>query len=174
VSGDTVPFYRKRYVGWLIQAAVLVLVYLGVQFYQTLDTPKGKLPSVTAQFLDGQVIRLPEDISEPVLIHFWATWCTVCRLEHGTIDSLSRSGNVVTVASHSGSADKVKAVVREREIIAPVLVDDSGTIAQRFGIRAFPTSFIVDRNGLIRYTEVGYTTELGLRLRLWLAGILQE
>jgi len=52
-----------------------------------------------------------------------------------------------------------------------VLNDPDGVIATRWGVRAVPASFIVDGAGQIRFVEIGYTTGIGLRLRLWLAGL---
>ena len=51
-----------------------------------------------------------------------------------------------------------------------VILDPSGRLAGRFGVKAVPTSMIIDANGEIRFVEVGYTTEIGLRLRLWWVG----
>ena len=47
--------------------------------------------------------------------------------------------------------------------------DPDGRLAGAWGVHAVPATFIVDTNGEIRFVEVGYTTGLGLRLRLWLA-----
>lgn len=45
--------------------------------------------------------------------------------------------------------------------------DPSGQISGQFGVQGVPTSMILDASGIIRFIEVGYTTEVGLRLRLW-------
>jgi alkyl hydroperoxide reductase subunit AhpC len=52
------------------------------------------------------------------------------------------------------------------------LNDEDGWISEKWGVHAVPASFIIDRTGRIRFVEVGYTTEIGLRLRLWWAGIV--
>jgi hypothetical protein len=49
-----------------------------------------------------------------------------------------------------------------------VVLDPDGALAQRYGVRAFPTTFFIDARGRIRHVEVGYTTWLGLEARLWL------
>jgi len=51
----------------------------------------------------------------------------------------------------------------------PVVNDADNQISARWGVQAVPASFIVDTDGKIRYVEIGYTTGIGLRLRLWLA-----
>ena len=51
----------------------------------------------------------------------------------------------------------------------PVLMDEDGEIARGWGVNGVPASFIVDTDGNIRHAGMGYATEMGLRLRLWLA-----
>jgi len=51
-----------------------------------------------------------------------------------------------------------------------VILDPSGHISGRFGVQGLPTSMIIDASGEISFVEVGYTTEIGLRLRLWWVG----
>jgi hypothetical protein len=77
----------------------------------------------------------------------------------------------LSVASQSGGAEAVAAYVREHAFAARVVIDDESTLARRFGVHAFPATFVIDERGEIRHVEVGYTTELGLRARMWLAGL---
>lgn len=165
-------YLKKSWKGWLVQLGILLLIYAVIHYYQTQSTPKGTMPSISGQELTGQWKSLPADLEGPTLVHFWATWCTVCRLEQGSINAIAEDHRVVTIASQSGNRQEVQQAVSARGITAPVIVDEHGGISSRFGVRAFPTSFIVDKDGNIRYTEVGFTTELGLRTRLWLAEIL--
>ena len=53
----------------------------------------------------------------------------------------------------------------------PDVVDEDNALTKRFRVGVFPTTFVVDGDGDIRDVEVGYTTELGLRARMWLAGL---
>jgi thiol-disulfide isomerase/thioredoxin len=103
-------------------------------------------------------------------VHFWATWCPSCRLEHGTIQRLSQEHPVVTVAMQSGDAADVAAYLQERGLSFPVRLDERGEAAARWGVRGVPTTFVVDADGQIRFVTTGFTTDVGLRLRLWLAG----
>jgi len=104
-----------------------------------------------------------------VLVYFWASWCPVCRLEQGSVSALLRDHPVVTVAMQSGSAAEVSGYLREHGLDWPVINDPDGALAARWGVRATPTFFVVDRERAIRFREVGYTSGPGLRLRLWLA-----
>ena len=50
------------------------------------------------------------------------------------------------------------------------VLDEDGAISKRYGLRGVPAVFVLDGSGKIRFSSVGYTSELGIRIRLWLAG----
>ena len=107
---------------------------------------------------------------KPVLVHFWATWCPICRAEDGSIHDLAQDYRVLTVATNSGDAQEIARYMEENNLEFPVLLDESGEMGSRWGVNGVPSSFIVDSAGEIRSVAVGYTTGIGLRIRLWLAG----
>ena len=148
----------------------MVAVYSGVQFWHARDTASGAAPALMGKALDGSHLSLAAFAGRPVLVHFWATWCSICRLEQGNIEAVAKDYPVIAVASQSGAVDEVAGEVRRRGLQAPVLVDEDGAWAARFGVRVFPTTFVVDAQGNIVDVTVGYTTEPGLRARLKLAG----
>jgi len=121
--------------------------------------------------LDGKPYLLAGKPPQPVLVHFWATWCPICRTEQGSIAALAQDNpNVITVAMQSGSSAAVQQFLHEQSVNFPVVNDQDNRISAAWGVHAVPASFIVDREGKIRFVEIGYTTSIGLRLRLWLAG----
>ena len=160
-----------KYWPWLRDGLVMLVVIVGVRAYQQRDLPSVVPPGVAGPALDGTQISLADYRGKPVLLHFWATWCGVCRAEQGTIDALAQTQPVLSIASRSGRASQVKQYADEHAIKARVLVDESNTLAQSFNITSYPTTFVLDANGVIRFSEVGYTTELGLRARMWLASL---
>ena len=117
--------------------------------------------------LDGSPLSLSSLQGRPVLVHFWATWCPVCRLGDANIQAVSQHHAVLTVATQSGDVTALRKYMDERGLDFPVMLDESGFLAARYGVRGVPVSFIVDAASQIRFVEVGYTTELGLRARLW-------
>ncbi|MEE8388932.1 MAG: protein disulfide oxidoreductase [Acidiferrobacterales bacterium] len=149
---------------------VFALVFFGVRYYQQAEMPKGIAPPVVGITLDGQGVSL-EKSAKPVLLHFWATWCKICEWEQGTIESLAKDYAVISIAIQSGDNEKVKNYIKERGISFPVINDTFGQFAMDYGVRGVPSSFVIDKNGVIRAVEVGYTSEIGLRLRLWWASL---
>ncbi len=149
---------------------VLALI-LGIRAWQQSGIASGSAPALAGVLLDGKPVALTAFAGRPVLVHFWASWCPICSAEQGSIDALARDTPVITVAMQSGGRDAVVQHMRKEALSFPVLNDPDGLIAAQWGVRAVPASFVVDGTGQIRFVEVGYTTGIGLRLRLWLAGL---
>ncbi len=150
---------------------MLLVLILGIRAWQQSGTASGPAPALAGELLDGKPVALAAFAGKPVLVHFWATWCPICRAEQGSIDALARDVPVITVAMQSGSRAEVIQFLRKETLSFPVLNDPDGVLAAQWGVRAVPASFIVDGAGQIRFLEIGYTTGVGLRLRLWLAGL---
>lgn len=161
---------RRRWLRRLLEVAVAVLVFLLVQAWLTREAPRGPAPPVSGVLLDGSEVSLNDLKGQPALLHFWATWCPICGLQQGAIDAIANDHAVLTVAMDEASAEEIRAYLQEAGVNYPVLHDPTGDIARHYAIRGVPTSFILDRAGNIRFVETGYSTGVGLRLRLWLAG----
>jgi peroxiredoxin len=108
-----------------------------------------------------------------VLFHFWATWCPVCDLQAGSVESIYQDYPVITIASWSESEAEVTKYMQDNELTFPVMLDNSGQLARSFGLKGVPASFILSPSGEIAYVETGYTTETGLRFRLWLSTLTE-
>ena len=148
---------------------VLIVGYFLIHTYQTWDTPKGVVPAIAGvDLLASKPIEL-SSFEKPALVHFWATWCKICEFEHSTIISIAKDYPVLSVASQSGSAAEVKSFMLERGLDFPVVLDRNGDLFERWGGVGYPTSFIIDENNEVEFVEAGFTSELGLRLRLFLA-----
>lgn len=147
------------------------MLFVGIRAYQHRDMPSDTAPPLAGSDLAGEPVSLADYRGKPVLLHFWATWCGVCKVEQHNVDAVARDLPVLTVASQSGDASEVAEFVQKHGIAPRVVVDAESTLARRFGVRAFPATFVIDGKGAIRYVEVGYTTELGLRARMWLASL---
>ncbi|MFA6015253.1 MAG: protein disulfide oxidoreductase [Gallionellaceae bacterium] len=139
---------------------LIAIVVFGIRSWQQRDISFGAAPA-----LPGITWR-----QQATLVHFWADWCPICKAEQSSIQALADDyPNTVTIAMQSGNQANVDKFMREQSLNFAVINDPDGSISRAWGVHAVPASFIVDTNGQIRFVEFGYTTELGLRLRLWLA-----
>lgn len=163
---------RHRFVVLMMEIILFMLIYLGVRAWMQRDLVDGIVPAVAQADLKGNIVSLADYQSEPLLLHFWASWCKICQFEQGAISSVADKWPVLTVAMESGSDEQVTHFMQENELDWNTINDESGEISDQFGIRGVPTSFIIDASGKIKFRESGYTTAAGLKLRLWLASLL--
>ncbi|MDO8990583.1 MAG: protein disulfide oxidoreductase [Sideroxyarcus sp.] len=158
--------------GYAFNVLLFVVVIVGVRTWQQRDMVSGAAPELHGVTLAGLPYKLPARPAQPVLVHFWATWCPVCRAEQGSIAAIAQDDpNVITIAMQSGKPEEVVRYMKEQGVEFPVVNDPDGAISSAWGVHAVPASFIIAPDGNIRFVEVGYTTGMGLRLRLWLAGL---
>ena len=161
---------RRRWRRLLLEVLVLAAVVSAVHVYQTRHVARGAAPAFETGLVDGGPVSLADYLGRPLLLQFWATWCPVCRLEQGSIDAIAGDHQVLAVALDDMSAADMQRWLDARGLTYPVALDADGGLARLYGINGVPASIIVDAEGMIRFVEVGYTSETGLRLRLWWAG----
>lgn len=168
---------RQNWKSHALSLLLLVLVFAAVQAWQTRDVPAGLAPAFSAPAADlrnasGLVDFHAWRQSHPgraVALHFWADWCPICRAEQHNISRVQRDWPLLGVAMQSGDAARVQAVLKQRQLDWLTAIDADGQIARRYGLQSVPAFVVVDAQGRIRFAEVGYTSELGMRLRLWWA-----
>lgn len=159
----------KRWLNWLIEGLLLAALLIGIHFWQTRNLADGPAPPLPDE--GWERLHWPADPigDRPLLVHFWASWCPLCRLEQGSIQSLAQDHAVITIASHSGDLAEVRDYMAKEGIRFPAIIDETGELAAQWGVRGYPASFVIDRAGRIRFKTQGLGTGWGLRLRLWLA-----
>jgi len=160
---------NRRWVKWPLEILFFVLLYFILRGFMQGDVIAGKAPDIQATTIEQQAFKLHTASPKPVLVHFWATWCGICRLEQDSIEALSKDYNVITIAMQSGSDEEVKAYLKENKLSFKVINDVDGEFVQDYGISGVPASFIVNSENDINFSEVGFTSGWGLRFRLWLS-----
>lgn len=158
---------------WLLDAVLLVAVVVGIQAWQQRDVPKGPAPAIVGRLADGRPFDLTawraSHPGSPVALHFWAEWCPVCSKEEGNVSAILADWPVITVAMQSGTPAQVAGHLQARGLAWPTVADGDGGIAEAYGLKGVPAFVVIGRDGAIRSVSTGYTTELGMRLRLWWA-----
>ncbi len=159
---------KNRWLSWLIYVVLFLVIMQGANWWKSRNTQSGNLSEFSGELMNGAVFTIAEFSGKPVLFHFWATWCPICDLEKNSVESISHDYPVISIASWSDGNTEVKAYMLQNQLTFPVMLDNSGELAQSFGLKGVPASFIISPNGEIKFVESGYSTELGLRFRLWL------
>jgi len=122
--------------------------------------PARLVPPVALLDRGGKAVQLDSFRGRVVLLDFWATWCIPCRVSLPAYDDMLRRyqkrGFEVLAVNVGETRAKVDAYFRDREPLIRVLMDPKGSTAITFKVRALPTSLIIDRDGYIRYTAIGF------------------
>ncbi len=155
----------KKWLKEILIGVVLIFILSNIVSYlRKPELSSTQLPKMDVTLSDGSRYTLSE--GKPAVIHFWATWCPTCKLEAANIERISKKYNVLTIAVNSGSDEKISDYLSERGLTFRVLNDRKGVWAKKFHVEAFPTTFIYDSSGELKFTEVGYTTTAGLMARM--------
>jgi thiol-disulfide isomerase/thioredoxin len=119
-------------------------------------------------------VRLESLRGKRVLLHFWATWCGVCRREHAALNavqaSLDEDEALLTIVADAQDVEAVQQVAREEGIAYPILLGTEDVIAD-YRVDAFPTNYYVDREGKVASSTVGMSNRLAMWLRMALSGL---
>lgn len=163
-----VSFWKKGWVQntlWILGAIVL---YLAARPFMQGDVVHGQVPNIQTTSITGKPVNIQDYRGKPVLIQFWATWCPICAYEREGIERVAKKYNVINIATQSGSNAELLAFAKQNGMNPNLIVNDKdGKLMKAFGARAVPASFVVDKNGQIRFVEVGFSTSMGLKARLW-------
>lgn len=109
----------------------------------------------------GESIRLSNLRGQAVLINLWTTWCPPCRAEMKSIEKVYqeyRDEGFTVLAVNMTYQDDPSAVmpfVQEQGLSFPILLDETGEIANSYQLRSLPSSFFIDRNGIISEVVIG-------------------
>ncbi|WP_447830564.1 protein disulfide oxidoreductase [Aeromonas salmonicida] len=149
---------------WLLLFGVVISTAL--DFWRSPALPEGSpLPTLTLQ--DGTTADLQAMSRErPLLVYYWASWCAVCRFTTPTVEQLWQDGeNVLTVALRSGNTQQLSKGMGKKGLTFPTHNDERGDLAARWQVSVTP-SFLIVKDGKVVSTTTGWSSGLGLKLRL--------
>ena len=116
--------------------------------------------------LDGRTLRLSSYRGKVVVVNFWATWCPPCREEMPALQRVAASEPDVVVLEVDlmEPADKARSFLDSLGLdrLQPVL-DSDGATTRRFGVLSLPSTFFVDKSGVIRHLELTAMSEAQIR-----------
>ena len=156
-----------------ILPVILTLVLLLAGCFAGPEPPDGKSPTALVegtqagdrapdfqlQNLDGQTVSLGNLQGKPVLINFWATWCSPCRSEMPYIQEIyeewADKGLVVLAINIGENSAKAEEFMQNYNLSFTVLLDTKQDVAQRYNISGIPTTFFIDKDGIIQDKVIG-------------------
>ncbi len=160
----------KKILKELAIMALIVFVASNVFSYlRKPDLQDSHLPKIQSELVSGKLFDSKEFEGKPLLIHFWATWCPVCKTEAGNIQTVSEYYNVLSIAVKSGSDEEIRSYLKEQGVDYRVINDVGSKWARMYSVGVFPTTFVYNSKGEIAFSEVGYTSTIGLLARMWWA-----
>lgn len=158
---------RKFFYG-LILIAGLVWIFISADknaasFVGTAAAPQRNFlaPDFSLPTTDGETIRLSDFRGQAVLVNLWATWCPPCRAEMPAIEKVYneyKDEGFIVFAIDMTYQDKLSAVppfVQDHGLTFPILLDETGEAARAYQLRSLPSSFFIDRDGIIREVVIG-------------------
>lgn len=162
---------RQNYWGSLVfDVSLILLVVVAVNIYQNHDLPgtPEHAPELKLSTLDGTLFDIDSLQGKTTVVYFFAPWCHICHASIGNLEALWQDNketvNAIVVAQDYQSIQEIQDFVDDLNLNMPVLLGTQKT-QKDWSIFAFPTYYVITPEGKIKWRSVGYSTELGLRIR---------
>ena len=118
-------------------------------------------PDFELQTITGETVRLSDLRGQAVLVNLWATWCPPCRAEMPAIEQVyqeykAQGFTVLAVdMTYQDSFADITPFVEKYNLTFPILLEPNGEMARAYQLRSLPSSFFIDREGIIREVVIG-------------------
>ena len=160
---------RPRYLFYTILLSA-GLAWIVISADRTGTSTSGQIPAPQKGFLApdfelktpaGDSIKLSDLRGQAVLVNLWATWCPPCRAEMQTIEAVYREyreqGFTVLAVNMTYQDDPLEIVpfVESQGLTYPILLDETGDMANIYQLKSLPSSYFIDREGKINEVVIG-------------------
>jgi peroxiredoxin len=126
-----------------------------------LEKPK-PAPAFTLSSIKGKSVTLASFAGKPAMINFWATWCAPCIKELPELERIygmyKDRGLSVILVNQQETAEVVRKYIEDHGYTMTALLDEKGQTAEKYQVFGLPTTFFVDKKGMIRKTHMGELT----------------
>lgn len=150
---------RMRQTGLRLAGATLALAGALAMPAVAAAPPEGApAPTFTLASLDAPRWALANTRGHVVVVNFFATWCPPCRAETPDLVSIEKryagKGVIFVGVDDREESSLVSVFAKSKGIRYPIVLDNDGAVSIAYDVRAIPTTYVLDRNGVIRYRQV--------------------
>jgi peroxiredoxin len=165
---DTIYYYQIISIDEANNSGVLVADSFRTQLKTDAAPYVGsRAPDFSLRSLDGTVISLNQYRGKKVILNFWASWCSPCKVELPHLQQIwdkYKNGSEVTVLTVAGSEsveNDIRAYMSSNGYTFPVCLDVTESTFNRYDIISIPKTFFIDKNGIIKKVQLGMFTSPG-------------
>ena len=119
-----------------------------------------RAPEIGLQDLNGNQVSIASLRGNVVIVDFWASWCEPCAEEMPVLERMygryRQQGLRIVAVSQDRSVSNAQGFLRDHHVSFPVVHDAAHAVAGRYSPPSMPTSYIIDRSGVIRHIHRGY------------------
>ena len=142
-------------------AAALVVALLAASATAGAVEPGAAAPAFSLPTFDsGRTVSLADFRGKVVFVDFWASWCSPCRQSLPLYDALQKNYaaadfGILAIGLDEDTAD-AKAFLAEHPVRYTTLQNPQGDVAKAFDLKGMPSSYLIDRSGIVRARYVGF------------------
>ncbi|RLQ96168.1 peroxiredoxin family protein [Falsibacillus albus] len=117
-------------------------------------------PDFTLKSLNGKNKSLSQFKGKKVILNFWATWCSPCKMEMPELEKFYQKlpENTVILAINIDSTGDVESFSKKYGITFPILLDKNNAVNEKYGVLTIPMSYLIDGKGVIQKKHIGIMT----------------
>ncbi len=133
-------------------------------------------PNVVLTDSKGREWKLADTRGKVVILNFWATWCEPCRAEMPSLQSIADlyGNELVVLAVNFKERDaRVNQFAQAASLSLPMLMDRDGAVAAAWGVKVFPSSIVIARDGKPRWRVTGEVDWTGKDAARWIEPLLK-
>ncbi len=145
-------------IGFFVSQAVKPSTDLISDLRSSLPSKGMQLADFELKDLGGQAVHLSQFKGHPIVVNFWASWCTPCKNEMPLLQSMheNQGDDLIVIGVNEQETPAImKAFIDENHLTFVFLSDETGDVGGQYHVRALPTTFFLDADGVLQAQHIG-------------------